>query len=134
MAELVCVPPADVEKVWPIVGPMLRRAIERTGLSDFSECQSALFCGAHLLWLAIENKTIKGIATTQLVKANERKSCIIVACSGEDFREWLPLIGGIEKYATEEGCQSMRIFGRSGWSRVLDGYRSQFSILEKELS
>ena len=132
-ARLVCVDPCDVEKVWPKVEPLLRRAIERTQLSDFDSCTSALFTGAHLLWMAIADDKIEAIATTELAKVGSRKICTIVACAGENRERWLPLIAGIEKFAKNEGCDAMRIYGRRGWKRVLDDYRIKYVVLEKVL-
>ena len=133
LVELVCVPPPDVEKVWPLVEPMLRKAIERTGLNDFADIESALFTGSQLLWMAVSEGHIEAAVTTQLVKAGDVKACIIVACSGEESGRWLHLIGGIEKYAKDEGASRVRIYGRKGWERVLDGYRVEHVIMEKNL-
>ena len=49
------------------------------------------------------------------------------------MRRWLPLLEGIENYAKAEGCRNVRIFGRKGWHRVLDGYRQTYAILDKGL-
>jgi hypothetical protein len=46
---------------------------------------------------------------------------------------WLRLIAGIEVYAKNEGCSCVRIFGRKGWLRALEGYRAKCVILNKEL-
>lgn len=130
-ARLLCVAPEDVEKAWPKVGPLLRRAIDKTGLDDFDSVTSALFCGAHLLWLAVADGNIEAIATTQLIKTGSRKICVIVACAGEKRERWLHLISGIEDFARAEGCSATRIYGRKGWERVLEGYAAKFVILEK---
>jgi len=131
--QLVCVNPADVEKLWTKIERPLRRAIDRTQLSDFASCETALFTGSHLLWLAIEGEKIEAMATTELAKIGERKICTIVACSGEEREHWLPLIAGLEKFAKDEGCDAMRIYGRKGWQRVLDGYRVENVVMEKRL-
>ena len=133
MVELICVSPFDVEKVWPHVEGMLRSAIERTNLDDFSDIEAGLFTGSLLLWLAWSGEKIEALAVSQLVKSGDGKSCIIVACSGQDMERWLPLVNGIEKYAADEGCSSMRIYGRKGWERVLNGYRADHVILRKPL-
>ena len=50
------------------------------------------------------------------------------------MKRWLPLIEKIENYARDEGCTRVRIFGRKGWLRVLDGYEAKHIIMDKELS
>lgn len=132
-AKLLCVAPADVERAWPLAGPLIRRAIERTDLSDMHDVESALFTGAMLLWLAARDSKVDAIAVTQLVKVGQRKACIIVICSGRGREHWLHLIGGLEDYARAEGCWKTRIYGRPGWKRVLNQYRSKYVILDRAL-
>lgn len=127
--DLLCVNPADVHKTWPLARDLIRAAIERTGLSDFSDIEKAVLAGDQLLWLAISDH-IEAAATTHL----SRGVCTLIACSGHQRERWLPLFSRIEKYAKDEGCSTMRIWGRPGWQRVLDGYRIQHVCLEKDLS
>jgi hypothetical protein len=46
---------------------------------------------------------------------------------------WLPLLAGIETYASAAGCACVRIMGRKGWARALPTYRTTRIVLEKEL-
>ena len=45
----------------------------------------------------------------------------------------LPLISEIKAYAEQEGCRCVRIFGRKGWGRVLDGYQQTHAIIDKHV-
>ena len=123
--DLICVNPAEVDQVWPYAGPMIRAAIDRTGLSEFEDIEKQVLAGDQLLWIAVSDH-IEAAATTHL----SRGVCTIVACSGHQRERWLPLLAKIEKYAKDEGC-TMRTIGRKGWERVLDGYRVTYVILEK---
>jgi len=87
--------------------------------------------GDQLLWLAVHGSDIEAAATTHLVKIDSRKVCILTACGGYQRDRWLPLFKQVEKYAKDEGAACMRIYGRPGWQRVLDGYRVENVILEK---
>jgi hypothetical protein len=124
--DLICVAPDEVSKVWPYAGPMIRSAIERTELGDFEPLEREVLAGDQLLWLAISDH-IEAAATTHL----SRNVCTLTACSGHQRERWLPLFAKIEKYAKDEGCRAMRVIGRKGWERVLDGYRVEHVILEK---
>jgi hypothetical protein len=126
--DLLCVNPADVQTVWPLARDMICTAIERTKLSDFADIEKDVLSGDQLLWLAISDR-IEAAATTHL----SRNVCTLTACSGHQRERWLPLFAQIEKYAKDEGCKTMRIYGRRGWERVLDGYKSEHVILEKSL-
>ncbi len=116
MPDLVCVAPEDVPQIWPYAGGMIRSAIERTGLSDFADIEKDVFSGDQLLWLVISDK-IEAAGTTHL----SRGVCTITACGGHLMDRWVSLHKRIEKYAKDEGCSTVRIYGRKGWERVLDG-------------
>jgi hypothetical protein len=126
--DLLCVNPADVQKVWPLARDLICTAIERTELSDFADIEKDVLSGEQLLWLAISDR-VEAAATTRL----SRNVCTLTACSGHQRERWLPLFARIEKYAKDEGCSTMRIYGRKGWERVLDGYKAEYVILEKSL-
>jgi hypothetical protein len=130
--NLLCVGPDLIEGMWPHVRDKIRAAVERTGLSSFADIEGDVLSGSQLCWIAWNGAEIMAAATTQLVKPHD-KVCVLTACSGYDRAQWLPLFEQIEAYAKAEGCKTMRIFGRKGWERVLDGYRVEHVVLEKAL-
>jgi hypothetical protein len=130
--DLICVDPSRIDEMWPHVRDLIRAAVERTGLSSFADLESDVLTGMQLCWIAWGGQEIMAAATTHLVKPYN-KVCVVTACSGYDRERWLPLFERIEQYAKDEGCATMRIFGRKGWERVLDGYRAEHVVLEKAL-
>jgi hypothetical protein len=130
---LVCIDPQRVSEVWPYVRPLLKAACHRTGLNALSDIEGDILAGRSLLWIAWNGEAIDAAAATILINSEIGKICVITACGGRDLRNWLPLIGKIETYAKHERCARVRIYGRKGWLRVLDGYRQQHVIMEKEL-
>lgn len=133
MVSLVCVDPKRIHEVWPHAREMIRKAILRTNLNHFSDVEYDVLSGEGLLWLAWNGERIESAATTSLIETDADKVCVLTACGGEDMTRWLSLIAGIEKYAKDEGCACVRIYGRKGWSRVLEGYDVEHVILEKAL-
>lgn len=127
---LICIDPFRIDEIWPYARSLIKAAIERTNLSRFEDVENEILGGKQLLWLAWDGERIEAAATTQLYN----ETCILTACSGHNRERWLPLFEKIEKYAADEGCKTMRIYGRKGWERVLDGYRAEYVILEKALS
>lgn len=130
--RLICVDPARIADMWPHVRDKIRAAIERTGLSSFADIEADVLAGKQLVWIAWNGSEIMAAATTELSKPLS-KICTLTACSGYDRKQWLPLLEQIEKYAADEKCSSMRIYGRNGWERVLSGYRKTHIVLEKGL-
>lgn len=134
MIDLVCVDPKRIHEVWPLVKDRLHRATERTQASDWQDDVDRIMSGDALVWLAWDGSQIAGVATTELVKFNGDLHCYITGCGGDKGENWLHLIGGLEKFAKDEGCKSIRILGRPGFRRVLSGYAERLVLLEKELS
>jgi hypothetical protein len=136
-AKLMCVDPRLVYRIWPQVAPLLRRAIARTGLSAFADIEREILDGKALLWIATIGESgqlsIDAAASTILQQTDAGRVCVITACGGRRMAGWLPLIANLEAYARDEGCRSIRIFGRLGWQRVLDGYRRTNVVLDKPL-
>jgi len=133
-ADLICVAPQRVRELWPHVAPLLRTAITRTGLCAFADIERDILKGVALLWIAWDGRAIEAVASTSLQQTDAGKVCVITACAGTNMADWVPLIAGIETYAREEGCKSVRIFGRKGWLRVLNDYTQSGVILDRKLS
>jgi hypothetical protein len=136
-AKLICVDPEQVHLIWPHVTPRLRRAIARTGISAFADIEHEILSGDALLWIAVSGKgsvaAIEAVASTSLQQTDAGKICVITACAGTNMSRWLPLVAGIEAYARDESCKRVRIFGREGWLRVLDGYSRTNVVLDRQL-
>ena len=120
--------PNRVAEIWPHVAPLVKRAVDR-GFSRFSIIEANVLDGMHLLWLAVDDNKIVGVAVTGLVG----DACEIIAAAGADVRSWIHLIGPIEDYARAEGRKRMRIIGRQGWKRLLPDYKQQAVVLERKL-
>jgi hypothetical protein len=142
--ELICIDPARVSDFWPHVGPLIEAAMRRGRITDLAAVERAVFAGDALVWIAWDGATIKAAAVTQLSTVDDARFCTVVACASgrsrpssraktHDRDQWLPLLAGLERYAREEKCKAMRIFGRRGWERVLPDYKPARVLLEKEL-
>ena len=132
-AGLVCVDPGCVRAIWPHVTPLLKAACRRTRLNPFEDIEADVLSGRSLLWLAWSGCAVEAAAATVLINSEIGKVCIITVCGGAGMRRWLPLLDQIEAYAKREGCVRVRIYGRRGWLRVLDGYAQKHIIMDKEL-
>jgi hypothetical protein len=132
--QLICIDPARVKEFWPHVAPLIKAAMLRGAITDFTDVEDAVFAGRALVWIAWNGTAIKAAAVTQLSTVHGERFCTIVACGGRDRGEWLELLGSLERYAKSENCQTIRIFGRRGWERLLPDYRPARVLLQKELT
>jgi len=129
----ICIDPAHVDRVWPLVSHLIRAAMRKGRISEFADVERAVLDGAMLLWVAADRQAIWAAAVTQLTSPNGEKFCTIVACGGRERARWLPLKAELEAFAKAEGCAAIRIHGRRGWAREFPDYRLTRILLEKEL-
>lgn len=132
-ASAVCVDHHLVNYIWPKVSQFVRQAMQVADLGRFDLLESDLLAGDALLWLAITNDDILGVAITQVITTECSKVCMIQACGGNGINNWLNLIGVIEAYARNERCDCVRLMGRKGWARLLKSYRADKVIMERRL-
>lgn len=133
--QAICIEPIRVHQFWPLARDLIRSAMERANITEFADVEGDVLSGdSHtLLWLAWDGKTVLAAAVTQLSLINHDQFCTILGCGGNSRGEWMHLIGDLERYARNEGCKSMRIWGRKGWERELPTYKPSRVMLEKEL-
>jgi hypothetical protein len=132
-AELVCVDPGHVREVWPHVRPLLEKACRRASLNAFADFETDILTGRSLVWIAWNGNTIEAVAATVLINSDNGKVCVITLCAGHAMQRWLKLIERIENYARDEACARIRIFGRKGWLRVLEGFEAKHLVMDKAL-
>jgi hypothetical protein len=132
--QCICIDPAYVDRVWPLVSHLIRAAMRKGRISEFADVEAAVLAGTQLLWVAADRQAIWAAAVTQLSRANGEKFCTIVACGGRERARWLPLKAELEKFAKAEGCAAIRIHGRRGWAREFPDYRLTRILLEKALA
>jgi hypothetical protein len=133
-ADLVCVDPKRIHEVWDKAEPLLRAAILRTGLSAWQDIEYDILYGDALLWLCVDQGEILCAGSTSLQDVDAGRVCVITACGGSNLNSWKPLLSQIEQYARREKCIAVRIFGRRGWLRALNGYHETNIVLDKELN
>lgn len=134
-AALRYVPVEDLDYWWPLLAPLLKRAVDRDEsdigiqeLYDRAETESVR------LWLAeVDGRVCMAAAVAEIDIGGER-AVHIIALGGDDMDEWLhPALSEFERLARKNGIARVRLNGRPGWSRVMPGYRVASVILEKRL-
>jgi hypothetical protein len=131
--NLVCVDPAKVHLFWPQVKSGVRLALERGVGGLFEETEKSVLSGVSLVWLAVNESGIRGVLITDLIRTDDGLQCEIVTLHGEGMKDWLRFLPDIEQFARNEGCTSIRVTGREGWSRILTDYDQIGVVLEKRL-
>lgn len=135
-STLICVPPADVPKVWPAVETLIDQAY--AAVDEITpDVRTWLIEEKGLLWIAVHDDADKlevlACLTTSLVQCRSGLACRMVAAAGDGLDYCLPHLSAIELYAAAEGCCKVFCEGRSGWGRVLRGYVPKTVRFERRL-
>lgn len=130
------VPPGLILHAWPLVRPLIVRALD-SGEGSFHEADVAMACmtGAWQMWTAQAPKDDApvAIAVTEIVTFPHLKKLVIRYVAGE-----LNLIQhhgtAVMAFGRQNGCTMIELYGRRGWSKVLpDEWTERYVIMQKEL-
>lgn len=131
--EAYLVPPSHTLGVWPLVKPFLARAAERGG-EHVEGWLRRLADERMQLWIVWNGEDCVAAVLTELAPRRNGLTCQIVACGGDDMKQWLGLLDEVERWAKTEGCVAMRVpQARKGWMRALPDYAVTGVILERDI-
>lgn len=131
---LVCVDPAQIDRIWPHVSHLIDAAFE-TGIGDDKPetLKADLDAGLALLWVVWDGKGLLAAATTKIVTLPTKKLCVLTAAAGRELHRWRRFIADLEMYAKAEQCDGIRLTGRPGWKAYFRDYKQPWICLEKDL-
>jgi len=111
------------------------------GESTIDDILDKLETGVALCWLWTNEKEIPiTVAVTELIQYGRKKVCHIITTTG-DWKAAHEAHNIMERYATDVGCDSVMVWGRSGWGRELTKfnfdsgrkYEQSYVVLEMSL-
>jgi hypothetical protein len=129
------IPHDQVLEVWPTVGPLIEKALERgRGEMGPDDVLALLLSRDMQLWAAKHGGRIKAVCTTHILTFKTGlKVAQLEHAAGIGMREWADKGRRIlEAWAVANGCQEIRGGGREGWGRVL-GWGPAYVIYAKRL-
>jgi hypothetical protein len=135
MLEEVKVKVGDIDLVWPVVLPMLQRAIDfNDGDFDGNHVFERLMEDTMQLFIGYNTDDIIYAAVTELIPYQHNKALRIVLMGGKQINSWVDT-KIFEKFGKLEGCNRIEIVGRKGWVKKLisRGYKQTHYIVTKEL-
>lgn len=131
LVELVGIQSRNIESVWPSVSSFIDRAIQHCdGKYTKENVKQSLLNRDMQLWLAM-SEHIEAVLVTEIISYPAKKVCTFVFLAGEDFQRWSGLLHQIEQWAKSQGCESIELFGRPGWQKVLDWERIHIVLRKK---
>lgn len=119
---------------WPVASRLLAPAIERSqGDHSLETTLEALKSGHSQLWIVHGEEGIASAAVTSIaVYPTGQKWLEVAFLGGRDAENWANIaMDAAMTFAKERGCKGVRIFGRRGWLRRLDGIAETVTVFEK---
>ena len=133
---LVCIPPKQIDELWPHIEPLIDDAYARFGSQDERrKVEDDIRNGLALVWIAwSDDHHIEAALVTDLLQEDGAVVCRLRALSGRKLTRWLGLLAEVEKHARAEKCKCVRYFGRLGWKAMLGPeYKVTHVQAEKQL-
>lgn len=126
--------------IWPIVGPYISKAIEKSQHKvPLDSVRVDVVNGHQQLWIAYnsDNK-IYGCCTTQIMlKHPEEYYMKLVYVAGYEMPVWMDtMFEALKGYALEKGCKYIDAEGRKAWWKHyrLFGFREVYTTFRKDLT
>lgn len=146
--NIICVPPALVAELWPIIGPQLLRGLMAGGddlevvENGFRDALEGVFDNTHQVWIITEDgpPRIRATFGTRIfIDEQHRKVLEVSALGGEGIKEWgVPATQRMVEFGRAEGCDVLLGYGRPALARVYEnmkivGNTRNLAILERAL-
>lgn len=115
-----------------IVEAILAPSVATNPLEDLDDVMAEIDGGQAQAWAVTDGDTIRAIVVTKTFASPGHRQCFIAHCAGEGVQEWIGYLGVIEEWARLQGCDSIELYGRPGWQRLL-GWDRPAIVLRKAL-
>jgi hypothetical protein len=115
--------PQDILEKWQILKPHIESANEHSAgeMTPFDIALLAMVGKAHI-WLTVDqNDNVASVIVTRFIEQTRRKTMLIQTCGGsvEGWDAWTAHHDNLIKFAQDNMCSSIQIWGRKGWQRRL---------------
>ena len=102
---ILAVKPEEIMSVWADVYSFLKPAIDEDLFTSQEMLYNCLVNDEYLMFVAINDKKIKGAAVV-VIEEPKCKVVNIITLGGEDFKDWKQEMNeAISLYAKEMGCE-----------------------------
>lgn len=136
--KLIQIPPDITDKVWPVVEPYLKKAIEFShGTHSLESSRERVKSNAAQLWAIIEDEKPHKVVAAGLTSVTQyptgKRAVMIELLGGERMSDWFALKKDVELWAAQNDCHLVYCWARKGWAKHLPDYHLSHYVLSKEL-
>ncbi len=132
--SVFCLGAEQIDALWSEYGQHLER-LELHGDCLALGIRADLKASTKQLWGYQHDGKVLGVAVTSVIETPHGRACEIYGGVGtETARGQIDeVMREIERWAAAMGCKRIKILGRKGWLRRLNGFRQTGIIMEKQI-
>jgi hypothetical protein len=139
MIELVRLSAKDAVYYWDAVTPLIIKGLKRTdGEYSLKDYQDYIESQYWDLWIAVNlnTKEIQGVAVTEIIEHPNFNELLMRMVIGKQFNKFLlETETQFQKFAKENNCKRLVLYGRKGWLRVLNkiNWKEGYTVMTKNI-
>jgi len=137
MNNLYLLNPADVLAQWPIIKPHIDSALAHSvgEITTFQLFQQAMSGQVHVWVYLDQHAQITVVSSTRFLQYDNCKALQIMTFGGSvsDWELTQPVHSVFERFAKENKCQNIQIWGRKGWVKRMENITSESGTKYKPL-
>ena len=119
-----------VNDVWWQVRRIVEKGLERDDRYQAEDILVSLQKKEMQLWVIQRDKQTIAVVITEITIYPRVKECTVALLAGEDFKNWNDYaFAVIGHWAHDAGCKRARMFGRLGWTKVLNNDWKQQQVV-----
>ena len=123
-----------VPQAWPVVRPLIEKALEHGGGKwGLHDVLASLLDGSRQLWTVDDGKPIAAVVTEIRVYPTGAKAAVVFLAAGRRDADWLDWLETIKAWGRAGGCKWIELEGRRGWQRALPDWSLDRIVMSKEL-
>jgi len=134
MMKVSMVPTKHVTDIWDAVKPHLKKAADYTyGRYEVDDILDCITDYDHTLWIAFDEKEIKGAVVTMMAQYPRKKYLDMVFTGGVELESWkAQMLDLLQKWAFDNECSGIESTGRPGWAKIFkaDGHKPLWNTYE----
>lgn len=131
----------EITNDWHLYKDLLADALSHgQGETPLSEYLRRLLAYQAQLWVIYDEHNdheLKGCLLSQFLQYTNYQSLHMIACSGNNWADWSQTYYDLEKFAKDNNCKTVEMWGRPGWSKMmpkmLPGFETVYHVLKKDI-
>lgn len=133
----LAVPKTHLHAVWPVVGPMLNKAVATAaGKLDLDDVLEQALNDVYVVWMVVVGDEPVAAVTSRIIQYPKCKAMALDWVGGTRMKEWfVPTMRAMKEHAVRNGCAHMEGYGREAWMRWIgkEGWKPDYVTFKMEL-